>query len=72
METIFTLSGRTTIDVLKSTLVSIREDYLINHDYMDIESQIEHLENIVDLQIILEKLKENKKQWKLTYLEYQI
>lgn len=55
---IFTLSGRTTKATLKSTLINLREKYLIDHDVMDDESKIELLENIVDLQIIIDKMED--------------
>lgn len=53
---IFTLSGRHTKEVLKSTLVQLREKYLIDNQVMDDDSKIELLENIVDLEIIIDKM----------------
>ena len=53
---IFTLSGRTTKNTLTSTLSHLKEKYLIDHDVMDDDSKIELLENIVDLQIIIDKM----------------
>lgn len=53
---IFTLSGRQTKDVLKNSLVYLKEKYLIDNEVMDIESKIELLENIVDLEIIINKM----------------
>lgn len=55
MNQIYTLSNRTTKDVLKSIFVNLKEKYLIDHDVMDDDSRIELLENIVDLEIILER-----------------
>lgn len=53
---IFTLSGRNTKQVLNSTLVHLKEKYLIDHEVMDDDSKIELLENIIDLEIIIEKM----------------
>lgn len=55
---IFTLSGRTTKNTLKSSLVFLREKYLIDHDVMDDDTKVELLENIVDLQIIIDKMED--------------
>ena len=55
---IYTLSGRSTKTVIKSILVELNEKYMIDHDYMDIESKVELLENIVDLHVIIDKMEE--------------
>lgn len=56
---IFTLSNRNINQVLKSALVQLKEKYLIDHDVMDDDSKIELLENIVDLEIIIDKMGES-------------
>ena len=55
---IHTLSGRSTKTVIKSILVELNEKYMIDRDYMDIESKVELLENIVDLHVIIDKMEE--------------
>ncbi len=57
---IFTLSGRQPIDVLKSTLTNLKSDYMINNSVMDDDSKIELLENILDLEIIIEKMEKEQ------------
>ena len=55
---IYTLSGRQTKEVLKSTLVHLKEKYIIDNDVMDDDSKITLLENIVDLEIIINKMED--------------
>lgn len=59
---IFTLSGRNQIDVYKSIFVELKENYMINHDVMDIDSRLELLENIVDLGVIIDRLERENEQ----------
>ena len=53
---IFTLSGRTTKNTLKSILARLNDDYMINHEVMDSDEKISLLENIVDLHKIIDKM----------------
>lgn len=46
---IYTISGRTVDEVINSTINKMIDDYQVNHEYMEDQDKIEHLENIVDL-----------------------
>jgi len=53
---IYTISGRTVYEVIDSTINKLIDYYQVNHEYMEDQDKIEHLENIVDLIQIKEYL----------------
>lgn len=48
-EKIYTISGRTTREVLDSTINSLLGYYQVNNEVMEKDDKINHLENILDL-----------------------
>ena len=45
----YTISGRTTDEVINSTINQLIENYQVNREYMEDKEKIDSLENIVDL-----------------------
>ena len=53
---IYTVSGRTTREVIDSTINLLTDYYQVNNEVMEKDDKINHLENIVDLIAIKESL----------------
>lgn len=45
----YTISGRTTDEVINSTINQLIDNYQVNREYMEDKEKIDSLENIVDL-----------------------
>lgn len=55
-EKIYTISGRTTREVLDSTINSLLGYYQVNNEVMEKDDKINHLENILDLMEIKQNI----------------
>ena len=53
---IYTVSGRKTKEVMDSTINLLIDYYQVNNDVMETDDKLNHLENIVDLIRIKEKI----------------
>lgn len=56
MKKIYTISGKTTKQVVENTITILSGYYQVNKEFMDDEDKINTLENIVDLVNIKEEI----------------